>query len=109
MVFVAGLIASKMSNHAGIEHFKNSMVLNTNKKIEYKDYYNSVMNSSLNFIFLCIVLIINIIPALLIAYHCTKNSTNKIFNMIIAILFSDFYIFYYAIRRFVYKDERFCN
>lgn len=109
MVFLGALIGSKMLNSSSIENFRDSMIVDDKKEIKYNDYYKSVLNSSTNFIFLCIILMINVVPALLISYNCKyDNGLNKVLTMIIALLFSDLYIFYYAIRKYVY-NKKYCN
>ncbi len=108
MVLVGALLASKCSNSSKLEQFKSSMVLDNNKELTREDYNKSVANSTISFSLLAIIILINVIPALLIANHCSKSPMNKFLNMTIALLFSDIYICYYAIRKYVYKDPKYC-
>lgn len=108
MVLVGGLLLSKAVDNASIEQFQDTMKLNSNMKISNSVYNKTIFNNSLNMIFLCIIILVNVIPALLIAYNCTNGTNQKIFNMIIALLFSDLYVLYYTIRKFYYNDKKYC-
>ena len=107
MVLVGGLIASKAFNNPSIERFQDSMKINR-KNVTKSDYNKLVMDNSLNMVFLCVLIIVNIVPALLIAYHCSKTPFQKGKNMVLGLLFSDIYIFYYVLRKFYYKDKKYC-
>ena len=109
MVLVGALLASKFTQNSSVEHFKNSMLLDETKELQAADYNKAIFNSSLNFVLLCVIIFINIVPALLIAYHCSKTTGQKATQMTIALIFSDIYIFYYAIRKYYFKDEKFCS
>ncbi len=107
MVLVGTLLASKMADTSKLETFKSSMVIE-NGDVTRETYNKSILNSTLSFIILTILILINVIPALLIAYNCSKTNTSKGINMGIAFLFSDIYLFYYTIRKYVYKDKNYC-
>lgn len=53
------------------------------------------------------LLIINIIPAFLLAINC--NPEHKIFYGILALLFSDVYLFQWAVRKFILKEKNYCK
>ena len=108
MVLVGALLASKCSQSSKLEEFKSNMILDNNKQLSKEDYNKSVANSSISFCLLAIMILINVIPALLIANHCSKSGLNKFLNMTIALLFSDIFICYYAVRKYVYKDPKYC-
>ena len=78
MTIVGALLATKFTSNSTIENFKDTMVLDNSKQVSKIDYNSMVTNSSVNFILICVIILINIIPALLIAYHCSKTLTEKI-------------------------------
>ena len=69
MVLVGYLAANKALNNRGIETFRDKLKFNESSKINYSDYYNSVLNSTIGYICICIFILINVIPALLIALN----------------------------------------
>tara|TARA_Y100000385_G_C12781471_1_gene503689 strand:+ start:168 stop:491 length:324 start_codon:yes stop_codon:yes gene_type:complete len=106
MVLVGYLAANKALNNRGIETFRNKLKFNESSKINYSEYYNSVLNSTIGYVCICIFILINVIPALLIALNC--NHDYKIAHLIVAFIFSDVYVFVYAVRRFIYNDKKYC-
>ena len=81
-------------------------VVYDNKNIKNReDYKNSVLLNIVWFSVLVIFLLLNIIPAVLIANQCSKGN---ILNLVVSFLFSDIYIFNYAIRKFIFEDN-YCN
>ena len=106
MVLVGYLAANKALNNRGIESFRDKLKFNESSKINYNEYYNSVLNSTIGYVCICIFILINVIPALLIALNC--NHDYKIAHLIVAIIFSDVYVFVYAVRRFIYNDKKYC-
>ena len=67
-----------------------------------EDYKDSVILNVVWFSILVVFLLLNVVPAILIANVCSKGD---LLNMVIAFLFSDIYVFNYAIRKFVYEDN----
>ena len=55
---------------------------------------------------LAIFLLINIIPAVLVAFNCNKN--DKIKYSILAFIFADLYLLQWAIKKFVLKRPNYC-
>ena len=53
------------------------------------------------------LLIFNIIPAFLLAISC--NPDKKIMYGCIALIFSDLYLFQWALRKFIFKENNYCN
>jgi hypothetical protein len=106
MVLVGYLAANKALNNRGIETFRDKLKFNESSKINYSEYYNSVLNSTIGYVCICIFILINVIPALLIALNC--NHDYKILHLIVAFIFSDVYVFVYAVRRFIYNDKKYC-
>ena len=100
------LTLNKALKNKGIETFRDRLMLNEDSNVDYNDYYNSVFNTSLGYIFLCMFLLFNVVPAVLIATNCPKD--NKILHLLFAFLFSDIYVFIYVVRRFVYNDKKYC-
>jgi len=71
------------------------------KKIETKEVYNKYMlNNFLKYIILSVLLFISMFPAIIIAYS-TTTGYNRILHLIIGFLFSDLYLCYYVINRFL--------
>ena len=66
------------------------------------EYRDSVILNIVWFCVLIVFLLLNVVPAVLIANVCSKGN---ILNIIISFLFSDIYIFNYAIRKFVFEDN----
>ena len=66
------------------------------------EYRDSVILNIVWFCVLIVFLLLNVIPAVLIANVCSKGN---ILNIIISFLFSDVYIFNYAIRKFIFEDN----
>tara|TARA_Y100000022_G_C12965307_1_gene246596 strand:+ start:172 stop:474 length:303 start_codon:yes stop_codon:yes gene_type:complete len=78
-------------------------LINEKKKINnLVEYKNSVMLNVIWFCLLVVFLLLNIVPAVLIANECSKGN---ILNLVLSFLFSDIYIFNYAIRKFVFRDN----
>ena len=78
MVLVGYLASNKLANSKGIETFRDRLMFDNSNKINYNEYYNSVVNSTLGYICICIFILMNVIPALLIAYNCNKNFRDSI-------------------------------
>ena len=73
-----------------------------NKINNIEDYRSSVILNVVWFSILVVFLLLNVVPAVLIANVCSKGN---ILNIIVSFLFSDIYIFNYAIRKFIFEDN----
>ena len=80
--------------------FKNAN--NTNNEVV--ENVNAVLHST---VYMLLILVIGVVPAVLIATRCNPNNT--IFYGIVAFLFADIYLFQWAIRKFVMKTEGYCE
>ena len=52
-------------------------------------------------------LVMNMIPAILIAIHC--NPDKKLMYSMIGLLFSDIYLLQWSIRKFIFKEKNYCK
>ena len=102
-MIVSWLIFSRIFNLNQIKVFieERKFKNNNNNKIDYK--HKTIEN--ILFCILLIFLLFNVVPAVLIASNCANNNY---LHMIIAFLFSDVYVFNYAIRKFIFRDG-YCN
>ena len=103
-MIVSWLIFSRIFNPNQIKVFIEERKLknNTNDKIDYK---HKTVENILWFCILLIFLLFNVVPAVLIASNCANNNY---LHLILAFLFSDVYVFNYAIRKFIFRDG-YCN
>lgn len=103
-MIISWLIFNRIFNPNQIRVFKEERKLknNINKNIDYK---HKTIENILWFCILLIFLLFNIVPAVLIASNCANNNY---IHLILSFLFSDVYVFNYAIRKFIFKDG-YCN
>ena len=73
-----------------------------NKINNIEDYRSSVILNVVWFSILVVFLLLNVVPAVLIANVCSKGN---ILNIIVSFLFSDIYMCNYAIRKFIFEDN----
>ena len=90
-----------------IEKFRSHLKLEPFKS-EQKELKQANKKTFKVYIFIAIYLIINILPAVILAANCGRSRIARIFVMPFAILFSDFYMLYYIFRRYIQKDMYFC-
>ena len=110
MVLVTAMIFSKkfLKNH--IEDFKKQFTLK-NDKLNGIDEFREKGNLSVTaFLIMLFIVVMNVIPAIIIALHCFKKDTGilKYLHPIIAFLFSDIYMLIFVVRKFILKDNSFC-
>ena len=103
-MIVSWLIFSRIFNPNQIKVFieERKFKNNNNNKIDYK---HKTIENILWFCILLIFLLFNVVPAVLIASNCANNNY---LHLIVAFLFSDVYVFNYAIRKFIFRDG-YCN
>lgn len=103
-MIISILVISRLFNSKQIKYFKNERLMKNNKnnKIDYK---HKTIENILWYCILLLLLIFNVVPAVLVASNCANNN---ILNLIVAFIFSDIYIFNYAIRKFIFRDG-YCN
>lgn len=99
MVLITWMLFTKIFYPHQINEFKKKLISNSNNK---KEYSNLVLLNVLWFCIICVFLLLNVVPAILIANEC---SNGNILHLILGFLFSDIYIFHYALRKFVYRDN----
>ena len=101
-MIVSFLIFTRIFNPNQIKVFQNERKNISKNEDEYK------MKTISNILWYCILLLFllfNVVPAVLIASNCANNN---VLSLIVAFLFSDIYVFNYAIRKFIYRDG-YCN
>ena len=101
-MLISFLLFTKLFYPRQLVNVQNDINNKLGGKLEYKD---KVLLNIVWFCILVIFLLLNVVPAVLIANVCNKGN---IFNLILSFLFSDIYIFNYAIRKFVFEDN-YCN
>ena len=98
-MIVSWLILMRLFNPKQITYFKEEM------KFKGGDYKQKTIEHILWYCILVLFLMFSVVPAVLIASNCHKNN---MLHIAIAFMFSDIYIFNYAVRKFIFKDG-FCN
>ena len=101
-MLISWILFTKLFYPKQINDFSNSLKTKSNNREQYK---KSVLKIVLWFCILAVFLLFNVVPAVLICNACDQSN---IFKMILAVLFSDVYVFHYSIRKFVYRDN-YCN
>lgn len=72
---------------------------------DIKDYKTKTIENIIWYSIILIFLLLNVVPAMLIASNCDGNN---VVRLILAFVFSDIYVFNYAIRKFIFRDG-YCN
>lgn len=98
-MLISFLLFTKLFYPNQLKRVGDSLKRPINNREDYKD---SVILNVVWFSILVVFLLLNVVPAILIANVCSKGN---LLNMVIAFLFSDIYVFNYAIRKFVYEDN----
>ena len=105
MVFVSYLLFLKLFKPGDIKQIQDTVTLNPD---ESDNYGYTVLKSFLTFSLICIMVLLTVVPAVIIAISCNKG-TQAIISGLTAFFFSDIYLFNYALRKFVYKEVGYCN
>ncbi len=100
MVLVSWLIFNKLFYPQQLKQLTNEL---TKKNMNRKEYRDSVTLNTLWFSILCLFLLFNLAPAILIASNCHNNSPG---HLITAFLFSDIYVFHYALQKFIFNVKK---
>ena len=108
MVLISSLIFAKNFMKKDVENFKSQFKINSND--DFNNYNDKKTLAGISFITLLFFFTINIIPALVISYQCTKNSDlfKKGLHMTLSFLFSDIYIFLFIFSKFLLKNKSCC-
>ena len=101
-MLISFLLFTKLFYPHQLKSVQNSINKNLGNNLVYRD---KVLLNVVWFCILVIFLLLNVVPAVLIANVCSKGN---ILNLIVSFLFSDIYIFNYAIRKYVFEDN-YCN
>lgn len=105
MVFVSYLLFLKVFKPNDITQIREATRLNDNTDSKYSD---KVVKTFLSFSMICILVLLTVVPAVIIAVSCNQG-TQAIISGITAFFFSDIYLFNYALRKFVYKESGYCK
>ena len=100
MVLVSWLIFNKLFCPEQLKKFSNQL---KKENMNRKQYQHSVTLNTLWFCVLCLFLLFNLAPAILIASNCHNNSP---IQLVLAFLFSDIYVFHYAIQKFIFNIKK---
>ena len=100
MVLVSWLIFNKLFCPEQPKKFSNQL---KKENMNRKQYQHSVTLNTLWFCVLCLFLLFNLAPAILIASNCHNNSP---IQLVLAFLFSDIYVFHYAIQKFIFNIKK---
>lgn len=100
MVLVSWLIFNKLFYPQQLKNFSNQL---KKQNMNRKEYQHSVTLNTLWFCVLCLFLLFNLAPAILIASNCSNNSP---VHMLIAFFFSDIYVFHYALQKFIFNINK---
>ena len=73
---------------------------------ELNNIIKATKDSSFLVLGLAIILLINTIPAVLVAFNCNKN--DKIKYSILAFIFADLYLLQWAFKKFILKRPNYC-
>jgi len=76
------------------------------RNTELNNIISATRESSYLLIGLAIFLLINTIPAVLVAFNCNKK--DKIMYSTLAFVFADLYLLQWAIKKFVLKRPNYC-
>ena len=107
-MFVGYLLFLRMFQPREVKTFRNSLLIKNSERPDYEEYKDSVLRTIINYSLVAVFVLLTVIPAVLIANGCNKGSRG-IIPQIIAFLFSDIYLFNYALRKFVLKEPGYCN
>ena len=99
MVLITWALFTKIFYPDQLKQFKNRLISKSNNRDLYR---KSVLLNVLWFCLICVIFMLNMIPAILISKECHNNN---ICSLVLAFLFSDIYVFHYALRKFVYRDS----
>lgn len=109
MVLVSAMIFSKKFLKNYIEDFKEQFQVSSDvNESEFREKGHLTVSA---FIFLLFIVVINVLPAVIISLHCASKDTSftRYLYPIVAFLFSDVYMLAFVIRKFILKDNSFCN
>jgi len=101
-MLISWIIFTKLFYPKQINDFKEELHVKSKNRDTYS---KGVVKNVLWFSILCVFLIMNVIPSMIISYECNGGSTK---HLILAFLFSDVYILHYTVRKFIYRDN-YCN
>ena len=95
MVLISTLVFT-LNNDALLHNFVN-----------IDNRYKTIKNNIFLLIYISILLLFTVVPAILIAINC--NPTQKILYGIVAFFFGDIYLLQWSIRKFILNDTNYCK
>jgi hypothetical protein len=104
-MFVGYLLFLRMFQPREVKSFRNSLLI---KNSDYGEYKDSVLRTIINYSLVAVFVLLTVVPAVLIATGCNKGS-QAVISGVFAFLFSDIYLFNYALRKFVLKEAGYCK
>jgi len=106
-MFVGYLLFLRMFQPREVRTFRNSLLIKNSERPDYAEYKDSVLRTIINYSLVAVFILLTVVPAVLIATGCNKG-TQAVVSGVFAFLFSDIYLFNYALRKFVLKEAGYC-
>lgn len=102
MVLVSLVLFMKTFYPEKIEEFREQFKVDKNN-LTFNEYNSKSKDTMIGMVFMAIFIILNVIPALIVATSCSSNILSKIIKIPFAILFSDIYLFFHIIKIYGFK------
>ena len=103
MVLVSLVLFMKAFYPEHIEDFREKFKVDSNNEITYSEYNGKSRKTILGMVFMVLFILLNVLPAFMIANSCNRNIILKIIIIPFAILFSDIYVFFHILRVYGFK------
>ena len=100
MVLITWAIFTKIFYPEQLKQFRDRLLTKVNNRELYR---KSVLLNVIWFSIICVIFMLNVIPAILISKECHNNS---VCSLILAFLFSDIYVFHYAVQKFIFNIKK---
>lgn len=108
MVLVSLVLFMKTFYSEELEKFREKFKVDSSKEIDGDAYKKSVRSTLKGYSFILFFILLNVVPALIIALNCNRSTFMKILTVPFAVLFSDVYILWYVLMKFVIKSRGYC-
>ena len=108
MVLVSLALFMKYFYPSTIETFREQFKLNSETEIDSETYRKSVKLTMSGYMFILYFVVLSVVPAIILAIKCNKKTLGKISTLLFAILFSDVYILWYVLRKYILNSRDYC-
>lgn len=109
MVLVSLILFMKAFYPEEIEKFREKLKVDSSKEIDAETYKKSVKSTIKGYSFMLFFILLNIIPAIIIALNCNRSIIMKMLVVPFAVLFSDIYMLWYVLMKYVIKSKGYCT